>query len=1463
LFYASAALQEFEAGTVGQRSYYQPEQTAENYEGTDTSTKNTMPDDLNESKGKATWEEVENTLRLLSQGKDPNTALAKRLKDMLIDRIRNGYTSNINGPIHGDPSFTERLEEGYKPRTRTIQAQSGFDIQYTPSEEFEKTYKNGKLRPSALYKRLANLIADTVATGEEIIEGDKVYYIKPREGKFHIVEAKEGEVYRHYLKGESFVNQKREKGKKGHSRSGTYSDRAYQARGDKPFSDSPKGQQHRLELPELYKLAKILMGKAPVVKRLINEFGVFSALRGDPRISLNRMMFKNPDFVAGVLAHEIGHLSDWLSGFENTMARGNILGRIASLKKYMKHLLEEFPGGPAVLTEQDKNRLRKEARRQLREEEKLGAREVIEEIIREVPIFAEVGITAEDILAVWNTMEAGKDNPALYEFIAKLSRAEKVAIVKKATKGIVDEFIKEQFGKKRVGTKTIKETVKKTIYPDNVTRENINARFKELLEEEIQKRGLWKKQVIEEELRNLTMWWNPFDERLDPKYTAYRYSSPELYAEAMSVLINNPTDLMDKAPNFYHAFWNYIDNKPDVKQALFELTEFLMLPEVEKAKIYYKDWIESFEKGEEAWFEARTKYRQMQKSFRYRFKYAFENAYPILEKIHQLEKLGQKVNPEDNPAYYFWEYSHIGGVIKNLSDDIDNVLQYLADNGIAEDDLNVYLANRRIITDRNEIANPMGHTYRSAMTTIEGLRAKLGNQKFVILDEAKNKFRRIVEKVLDDAYQAGIIDEEKWTNLRENTDYATFAVVDYLDNYISSSFIKQVGTFKEIARPFTATYMKMVSLVRATKRNIVRQKFVEFLAKNFKEDIKKATVHFVPGSQPNIKEEYGKGIVKVMIGGKLNAFYIDPYIAEMLNYTPHGYQSIILSSLSWLNRSYFRPIFVGINVGFQSFNLLRDFFRAWKNTPGLSLWRQIQLYYQALPEAKKKAFGDITPEIVREMQDKGVLSFSYNDISRTEQFDEESQIEYLLRKFDVNKKTKDNIFIKTINFIENMGDMIEALPKISGYKYRKEQGRNIHQIAYEVRNYVGSPDFLGRRGRDYIWYNNVFLFSNAIIQGIRTDIEVMTNPNTRLGWWTKTAMRQFIPKLLMWAGLAGMLGEPLKRIFEMATEYDKANYTIIPLGITKEGKALYVRIPDDEFGRFVGGVFWKLLNIKKANVTSDLTDLLSYTGGQLPSLAPPIEILLGLIFNYDLFRGREILNDDERNAGGWYAFNTKTKWTLGKAGVYALSIDYGRERLTWREKLLRWTPILNRYIRITDYGLKQSARRENIPGKRDQARMNLMYDEIMKEFKRDTDFHEMPIYKIFDSMKEDYDREKAIFGSMKYDFIKSGKLPEEFIKTKTFEKYVKAFKRLYPNITKDAALSLEGRLSNAVFGAKTRVLWIQNKLDKTKDIQERTFLENELQKALYEAAEESAKSKPVTVRESAKEKIRTFGGRKL
>ncbi len=814
---------------------------------------------------------------------------------------------------------------------------------------------------------------------------------------------------------------------------------------------------------------------------------------------------------------------------------------------------------------------------------------------------------------------------------------------------------------------------------------------------------------IKEELQKATLYWHPF-EPIPSAYTNLRFSSKELYADALSMLLIQPEKLEELAPKFYSAFWKFIDRKPEVKQALLELQDFLALGEGEKLRIRSQDIRNMFKKGEELFYEKRTQYQAQQKSLLFKLKTELiDKNTAILNKLKEAEKQGEKINPEDNPKYYLEEWNYIGGKVKNLLDKINSqVINPSTTQGITQDDLGEYLFLNRVVTERKDIANPLGQNRETAQKQLDYLLETLGQAKFDILKTSVDKFQGILKNLLDEANKAGFYKEETFAELITNPAYATFQVLDYLDDYVTPAVIHQIGTLKGIANPFVSTTLKMISTLRAVERVKTNNSIINFMQNSFPAEIQPAKIRRFGKYKAEAVEKEGFGLIKTREAGKLRAYYVDPYIADSVNYQPAARSNAVLSVFKFLNRSYFRPVYVNLNLGFQTFNLMRDFVRAWKLNPDVNFPQMLKKYTEAIPIAKRRIWGNFTDPVITEMQQSAMLSFTYNNLMRGVE-DEETQMEFLLRQYDILKKNPQNPVMKILNVIEELGDFIETLPKVTGYLSRVKSGRNIKEIAHEVRVFSGSPDFL-RKGAGYDWYNNVFLFSNAFKEGFRGDYEgAFANPRTRSGYWWRTAKLNLLPKILMFLATLGFFGQRIKENFDKQTEFDKTNYTTIPLGETEDGKAIYLRIPNDEVGRLFSGILWKVMNIKKASLLRDIQQIASLTAGQLPSISPEIDIITATTQYavgqnpYDFFRGRTILTQDEMKAGGWYSLKPMLRWFGGKAGVYGLTVRAKREDQTPFEKFIQWTPIIQRYIRITAYGEEEKLREEKLERERFKA----------------------------------------------------------------------------------------------------------------------------------------------------------------
>ena len=1042
-----------------------------------------------------------------------------------------------------------------------------------------------------------------------------------------------------------------------------------------------------MNLPEIVYLAKKLMnGKYPSVATKLRKSGAVGVFypSGDGTIKLKADLFKNPEQAAATLAHEIGHLVDYLQ--DKDMKRGNILGRVASLKNYMKHTLPNAPDGPGELTSDDRKRLRKEAEQLVK---KGGGEEWIDEVIRQ-----ETPVKPDDILAIWNAIEGADliDN-GLIDYVKGLNTAQKKAVVKAALRGVVPDELK-QFAKVvevKTGKKIKIELTKEQL------RDKIKMKYAEMINAELEKRKLFDLDLMTRELKDLTLTWKPFDPNQNAKYTKYRFSSPELYADAISALINAPGLLKAKAPSFYEAFFNYLERKPEVKRLYEKIQEDIRGGGIEAQRT--QRVYDMFKNGDEAYALSVKKEGRFKEGV---MRELVDAHWSLIKKIREVGE--GNIPAEKNPRYKLEDLAYSGAEAEwYLKRVLRNIIEPLEKESISWDDFGAQLYFRRVSGERSEMANPQGWTPEIAQKKLDDLRANRTDAQNEAMDNAIESFNKLRKYVIDKGEKAGRWDDELLGLMRDTDTYATFDVIKYIEkrggSAPSSKIYKQVGTLNEIANPATSTVLKDIAMIKAINRQEAAEATVKFLQEYFPNEVEPAK-RVWNGRFKAIKEpDQGKGLIAYLKNGKAEGYYVDPWIAKSFDSNPWEtrFLGIALNALA----TPFRTVFTEINPGFWAFNIYRDYIRAAKNLEGASLLSFAKFYLSGIKPAFRSVFG--IPDDVVEKMLKGDMLISIADY-RSES-PEDKEIERLLRRFHLKERSWRNNVLKPFGVMftwwSNVGKGIERTTKVGAYKYLTERYPDMPRevVAHLVRN-AGSPDFL-RGGLLNPIYNNVMLFSNAIKEGYRGDYEAFSK--NKSGYTYKTFKYNILPKLLMKAAAIGLLGSGIKAIFDGVSEYDKCNYTIIPLGLTESGKSVYLRVPVDENGRFVGGVMWKLMDGETNNW---MTGLVDYMAGQAPTLNPGISMLIDSIDYasgknpYDSFRGRYAINEQVHEAGGKESHIAFLKWLANQSGagiVYRFKND-DIDRIKGELETVIGYPfignIVGRFIRVSDRGLHEKNRRD-------------------------------------------------------------------------------------------------------------------------------------------------------------------------
>ena len=866
-----------------------------------------------------------------------------------------------------------------------------------------------------------------------------------------------------------------------------------------------------------------------------------------------------------------------------------------------------------------------------------------------------------------------------------------------------------------------------------------------------------KNTAIRDELKRLSATWRPWNRATSPaRFRQYRDSARELYADAVSVLLNDPELLKRDAPQFAQAFFDGLDAKPDVKQAYFDLQEQLSGTRVDlvarrragSRRMWHEGDVKAIEL--EQLRQRQTTERHQHLWFRLRHELLDKHT-TFIDRVHELEQRGVTINPDDDPRYLLSERNYLGGKLKGfVEEQFAPIHQEILESGVGWATFGELLFYDRIIAgDRSELANPKGLSPADATELRDRVIADLGPERARIATTAADRFRAVVKDVATQAHAEGLYTDELFTRMQANPAYVTFQVIDHMENGVTSRVYRQMGTLKSIAHPADATVLKTLVTLRAIEHNKVKRKGIELLHQHFPEDIEPAkTVWTGTGHRPIESKDRDTHLVRYFKDGRPVGVYVDRHIADSLENNSVGQNLMVIRLLQMVNGRYFRPVFTTFNLGFQTFNLARDVGRFWKATPqmrGTGIGDTLLRYWQAVPMAKVRAFGLSARPSAKELaayrdliesEKAGILSITYNDFILGRE-SEDTQMEDVLARLGVTTFTPKprrmvfRPFLKMLDAIKEVGDFIETLPKGAGIYHFRGDGE-IADISPQdrafIRERMGSPDFLAG-GTAKAAQNNLLLFSNAIFQGVRSDLKTATEPRTRAGFWWKTATANLLPKAVMFLALAGLLGPDLKRLFQKVSEYDRTNYIPVPVGVDAHDNVIYIRIPQDDMGRLIGGLFWKALQVTQDDdVFSSLGQLADYSAGQFPSVAPVFEAGLSTVQfvsgrnPYDAFRGRNVFTDDEFKARDWRTVKKFIGWQFQQLGGGVVWKFYPgeqrpRER-TSAQKILELpvvSNIIGRFVRITNYGEIEAFRGVQRQAARGDAQRRLTENEAINE----------------------------------------------------------------------------------------------------------------------------------------------------
>ena len=1058
-----------------------------------------------------------------------------------------------------------------------------------------------------------------------------------------------------------------------------------------------------IEMPELVHLARQLSGNDVGLRNFPKASGKFYPNGPDFRIELDRRIFSDPVSAQRTMAHELGHMIDYLD--DQTMNRGNLLGRIAVLRDHLATTLPDTPWNPnQALQPKERARLRRDA------EKAIGKRPPQDE---------------EAELAAW--------------------------------------------------------------------KQAVAERYAEDVANEIESRGLLKDQEIRAELIGITEWWRPYEaDKVSAGYIDYRNSSKELYADALSVLFNAPSELRDRAPLFFDSWMSYLDRKPEAKRALQDAWHFLHQGQAAVVAARDDRLKAGFVKAEEFLINharERELDRTTLRGIVDQTKQEWWNIYqPIIARGKEVKAAGVKLPWHKDPEFFFDAHALAENENYLLLERLQRtVVAPLEASGQTREDLGLYLFHNRVLNERytdregavagrSVIANPDGITPIQArmklmLQRVPGLHSTPEQRvahraRLELLESSARQVQDAFADLVRNGHQAGVFSDEQLALTEANRyAYAPFAVVDYLlrSDHVPAGIKQQVGTLQKVANPYLTFVLKGMAVAKLTELNRAKTLTVDLLTAHFPDSIERAPerkVALADGSMMNLPPPpapRGKTTLTLLRKGKLEAYYVEPAYTKMFDDQMPASANIVAKVLNYTMRNFFHPLFITYNPGFvYAANPMSDNLRSYYALPPGAARRKWIAENRAVWEsARSRVAQDVatqdmprkralvalrkqrplTPAEAAELKTLEARGLAYEAIatralaSPADSFaadavnqddlwsrmlrehallaDEPGRVQALTNKYLPT-------VVKVAKTIERHGMMSEALPKLAAYNMLgKTKGWSREEIAFYVRNQIGTPNVY-KKGSRAVFNGSFTPYINVFTRGMEAEVNLLrgktVGPESKsrkaAEFWRRMTEASFVPSLLQAMAMVGVFGAALKKVYDGFSDYDKTNYLIIPLG-TWETDTVYgyksagIRIRLTETMRF-GNAFLQHVVTRAADndpaASASLAGLVEFGAGQVPGVNPLVKLgsswaqFASGIQPRDSFRGSPVVQTADWKAGGWDRTKGMLAYTWGESGLGGM-VRFDPKSQNIMEFSASATPVVNRLIRWSDSGLREREER--------------------------------------------------------------------------------------------------------------------------------------------------------------------------
>lgn len=1082
------------------------------------------------------------------------------------------------------------------------------------------------------------------------------------------------------------------------------------------------------QMPELVKLCKELAGAVPELKKLTGARGLFRP-RGRGEIALDWRIFENPEAAAKTLAHEIGHLIDYLP--DHTMARGNILGRLAVLQKFRAETLADHPTNFVQ-----------------------GLSQKTRAVLRQKAV-AEVG-PCPSASCPPATLQAWRDAVSLR--YAKLITYQ-CQLDKLVTRdAVMEELIALSQWWKPYDPLVVPKSYRSyresapEVYADALSvLFNSSAHLQEMA----------------------PTFWKVFFNYLDRK--------PEVEKAFFEF-----QDWLQR-PALERANLQARDIK-----AMFGKGEEIFLRKTKEKELRHQafaGWFDRFKEQVYDRFDPIIRKQQaLEKAGKYvapseRMDWVFEEhvlaqnkAFRWLQRLHE-----NVVAPAEKDGFTLEDVGELLFLHRIQNEDFEVTAKVAGRESV-------------VSMGRSKLANPLGITPEVARRQLLRMRLNLGIRRMTLLENAVTRFHDMVFEAVTEAHDAQLLDDEKFEMLKANrANYAAFVPLDYVETYVPSSIAKQTGTFSEIANPFVSTVLKAVAMHRAAQVNRTKLASVRFLQQHFPAEIVPAQVYRDGSGMLHarpVKEE-GRELLQLREGGKMAFYEVDDAIAGFFEELTPAHANAVIEVLGHTFNKIFYPIFIQYNPVFLLWNNpIRDFQKAWKslNVAGpVSRLKLLKTYWDAYGTAAARVRGESNP-ILADMLENFAIGTPY-DMAGVMGQERGDAFGAIMERFHLLPEAKKQGFIhdflnktgiiQLVQKMEMVGNALEVLPKIAAWRIltgaalgtvdeqktkpklgkipalgavpapgtASEMGFMLRLLAARptlgttaapfsrsdaaefIRNYIGLPN-VNRKGKVTLVMNKLIPFFNVWVQGFAADARMATRGfkgKGRARWWFTWASLCGVQAVIKALADLGVFGDSAKKLNGGISDYDKTNYMTCPIGSSPGGdfgsKTVFLRGPMDETDRLLAGILYKTLltagrmALKEPN--SGWSSVFAFGAGQVPGIHPLFSMgnawadYLAGQNPMDSFHNRPVLSNDQFLAGGWEGAKGMMGWTWQQSGLGNF-VSYNPQADTTTEMAVSMTPILNKILKFSDYGYREQQRRDGMVEPTRMAEVHLAMPDNVK-----------------------------------------------------------------------------------------------------------------------------------------------------